>query len=200
MPAAPPFDPQDIADAKYTERPVKPGVTTRRTICQSCDIACSVVSEVKKGRVVKVRSSDNPIFRDNICMKAIVAPKGFAHPNRILHPLKRVGERGSGEWEQVSWEEAIADIGTRLKSIILEHGPEAWAVSTSQWNTATDHGLGRRIMNHIGSPNWISGVALNLRCRTFNYNITTAYDYISRNHSVPGCIKFTASAQHPPNR
>jgi anaerobic selenocysteine-containing dehydrogenase len=100
MPAAAPFNPQDIVDANYTERPLKPGVTTKRTICQSCDIACSVVPEVKKGRVVKVRSSDNPIFRDNICMKAIVAPKGLAHPNRLLHPLKRVGERGSGEWEQ----------------------------------------------------------------------------------------------------
>lgn len=160
MPAAAPFDPQAIVDAKYTERPVKPGVTTKRTICQTCDIACSVVCEVKKGRVVKVRSSDNPIFRDNICMKGIVAPKGFANPNRILHPLKRVGERGSGQWQQVSWEDAIADIGTRLKAVIAKHGPEAWAVSTSQWNTATDHGLGRRIMNHIGSPNWISGVAL----------------------------------------
>ena len=123
MPAASPFNPEDIANAKYTERTVKPGVTTKRTICQSCDIACSVVCEVKKGRVVKVRSSDNPIFRDNICMKGIIAPKGFAHPNRILHPLKRVGERGSGEWEQVSWEDAMADIGTRLKAIISDHGP-----------------------------------------------------------------------------
>ncbi|MCY4386377.1 MAG: molybdopterin-dependent oxidoreductase [Desulfurellaceae bacterium] len=93
-------------------------------------------------------------------MKGIVAPKGFANPNRILHPLKRVGERGSGEWEQVTWEDAFADIGSRLQAIIAEHGPEAWAVSTSQWNTGTDHGLGRRIMNHIGSPNWTSGVAL----------------------------------------
>ena len=93
-------------------------------------------------------------------MKGIVAPKGFANPNRILHPLKRVGERGSGEWEQVTWEDAFADIGSRLKAIIAEHGPEAWAVSTSQWNTGTDHGLGRRIMNHTGSPNWTSGVAL----------------------------------------
>ncbi|MGI9355671.1 MAG: molybdopterin-containing oxidoreductase family protein [Rhizobiaceae bacterium] len=93
-------------------------------------------------------------------MKGIIAPKGFANPNRILHPLKRVGERGSGQWEQVSWQEAFTDIGQRLKAIIAEHGPEAWAVSTSQWNTATDHGLGRRIMNHVGSPNWTSGVAL----------------------------------------
>ena len=43
MPAAAPFDPQAIVDAEYTERPVKPGVTTKRTICQSCDIACSEV-------------------------------------------------------------------------------------------------------------------------------------------------------------
>lgn len=160
MPAPVPFDPADIQSARFTERPARPGVTTRRVICQSCDIACSVVAEVRKGRVVKVRSSDNPIFRDNICIKAIVAPKGFAHPGRVLHPLRRVGERGSGRWERVSWDEAMADIGQRLKKIIADHGPEAWAVSTSQWNTATDQGLGRRLMNHVGSPNWISGVAL----------------------------------------
>lgn len=160
MPAPVPFNPQDVVDAKYKKRKTRPGVVTKRTICQSCDIACSVVTEVKKGRVVKVRSSDNPIFKDNICMKGIIAPKGFANPNRITHPLKRVGERGSGKWERVSWEDAFADIGVRLKAIIDEHGPEAWAVSTSQWNTATDHGLGRRIMNYIGSPNWTSGVAL----------------------------------------
>ncbi len=160
MPAPVPFDPQEIADAQYTERPVKPGVTTKRAICQVCDIACSVVTEVQKGRVVKVRSSDNPIFRDNICMKGIVSPKGLAHPDRIVHPLKRVGSRGSGQWERVTWDDAMTDIGARLKEIIEVHGPEAWAVSTSQWNTGTDHGLGRRLMNHIGSPNWISGVAL----------------------------------------
>lgn len=160
MPGVAPFDPEEVESAVNHTRPEKPGVTLRKTICASCDIACSVVSEVKQGRVVKVRSSDNPIFKDNICMKGIVAPKGFAHPDRITHPLKRVGERGSGKWERVSWEEAMSDIGQRLKTIIKEHGPEAWAVSTSQWNTGTDHGLGRRLMNHVGSPNWISGVAL----------------------------------------
>lgn len=160
MPAPHVFDPQDVVDAKYTKRPVREGVTTKRTLCATCDIACSVVTEIENGRVIRVRSSDNPIFRDNICVKGIYAPKNFANPNRLMHPLKRVGERGSGEWEQVTWEEAFADIGARLKAIIAEHGPEAWATSTSQWNTGTDHGLGRRIMNHIGSPNWTSGVAL----------------------------------------
>jgi len=160
MPAIPPIDPRAASMAIPIDRNVREGVTTKRAICQACDIACSVVTESKKGRVVRVRSSDNPIFRDHICMKGIVAPKGLANPNRLIKPLKRVGERGSGEWEEVSWEEAMSDIGARLKTIIAEHGPEAWAVSTSQWNTGTDHGLGRRLMNHVGSPNWISGVAL----------------------------------------
>ena len=154
------YDAQQIVDAKYKARNPRPGVTTKRAMCSTCDMYCSVVTESKNGRVVRVRSSDNPIFRDNICMKAIVAPKGYANPNRIMHPLKRVGERGSGEWEQVTWEEAYADIGARLKKIIAEHGPEAWAVSASAWNNGTGHGLDRRVMNHIGSPNWTSGIAL----------------------------------------
>ena len=159
MPSIYSVDPAEMS-ATASPRREKPGVETKRTLCATCDVSCNVVTEVKKGRVVRVRSSDNPIFRDNICMKGIVAPKAFAHPNRLMHPLKRVGERGSGEWEQVSWDEAMSDIAARLQTIIDRDGPEAWAVSTSQWNTATDHGLGRRLMNHVGSPNWISGVAL----------------------------------------
>ena len=154
------YDAQEIVDAKYKKRQPRPGVTTKRAMCSTCDMYCSVVTESKNGRVVRVRSSDNPVFRDNICMKAIVAPKGYANPNRIMHPLKRVGERGSGEWERVTWDEAFADIGARLKKIIAEHGPEAWGVSASMWNNGTDHQLDRRVMNHIGSPNWTSGVAL----------------------------------------
>lgn len=160
MPAIPDltdFDP----DLKTVDRPLREsGVSTRRMLCATCDIACSVVGEVKDERVVRIRSSDNPAFRDNICMKGVIAPRGFAHATRLMYPLKRVGARGAGQWERVTWADAMADIGARLGEIFAKHGPEAWAVSTSQWNTCTDHGLGRRLMNHVGSPNWISGVAL----------------------------------------
>lgn len=210
MPAPVPFDPQTVAVAKAKPRPLKEGVVTKKTICQTCDVACSVVTEVKGNRAVKVRSSDNPVFRDNICMKGIVAPKAFAHPDRILYPQKRVGERGSGQWERVSWEEAMSDIGQRLNKIIEEHGPEAWAVSTSQWNTATDHGLGRRIMNHVGSPNWISGVALcagnTAAVNRFTYGWFPMADFMNtkcimllghnpRRHSWTPIFNFIRSAQ-----
>lgn len=133
---------------------------TKNVICSSCDIQCTVHAKVLEGEVVKVHSSDNPIFRDNICMKGIYAPKGFAHPDRIRYPMKRVGERGSGKFERVTWDEALSDIASRLQTIVGQHGPEALAVSTSDWNTSNDNGSTRRFMNLLGSPNYISGVAM----------------------------------------
>ena len=87
-------------------------------------------------------------------------PSPSHHPDRVLHPLKRVGERGSGNWQRVTWDEALDDIAQRLKQIVARYGPEALAVSTSQWNTSVEYGAGRHFMNLLGTPNWISGVAL----------------------------------------
>lgn len=137
-----------------------PSAEQKTVICASCDIACSLIAHVKDGRVTRVRASSKPGQRRNICIKGVYAPKSFAHPDRVLFPLKRVGERGSGKWEQVSWDEAMDDIAARLAQIIERHGPEALAVATSQWNTSVENGAGRRLMNLLGSPNWISGVAL----------------------------------------
>jgi anaerobic selenocysteine-containing dehydrogenase len=160
LPGMPTVGPSSVGSVSIPRKTTRDGVETRKALCASCDIACSVVTEIQKGRVTRVRSSDNPLFRDNICVKGIVAPKNYANPARVLFPQKRVGPRGSGQWERVSWDDAMTDIAQRLRAIMNEHGPEAWAVSTSQWNTCTDHGLGRRLMNHLGAPNWISGVAL----------------------------------------
>ncbi|MDO9403015.1 MAG: molybdopterin-dependent oxidoreductase [Polaromonas sp.] len=109
---------------------------------------------------MKVRALDPRPLRANICMKGVHSPAGFSHPDRVLKPLKRNGPRGSGQWLEVSWDEAMSDIAARLAAIVKQHGPEALAVSTSQWNTQTDNGACRRFMNLLGSPNWISGVAL----------------------------------------
>ena len=92
-------------------------------------------------------------------MKGAFAPKSFSHPERLMHPLKRVGERGGGEWQQVTWGQAMDDIATRLQKIVALYGPEALAVSGSNANISLDNGLTRRFMNLLGTPNFISGVA-----------------------------------------
>ena len=74
--------------------------------------------------------------------------------------MKRVGAREKVNWEEISYEQAMDEIAVKLKKITDTHGPEAFAVSTSGWNTQTTHSMDRRFMNLLSSPNWISGVAL----------------------------------------
>lgn len=130
------------------------------SVCSICDIGCQLRAETEDGRLARILPNDNPFLAANICFKGTAAPQIHNHPDRLRTPLKRVGERGDDRWEEISHDRAIAEIAERLGDTIDRHGPESWAVSTSGWNTQTAHGLDRRLMNLVGSPNWISGVAM----------------------------------------
>ncbi|WP_204117345.1 molybdopterin-dependent oxidoreductase [Paraburkholderia sp. C35] len=135
----------------------------KRTLCSGCDIYCQVRAVVPaSGNVadVRVKATDPRPLYANLCMKGVHAPQGFSHPDRLLTPLKRKGARGGGKWQPIDWETALDEIALKLEQIVARYGPEALAVSTSQWNTQTDGGAARRFMNFLGSPNWISGVAI----------------------------------------
>jgi anaerobic selenocysteine-containing dehydrogenase len=131
----------------------------KSVVCATCDGFCPVSAKVENGRVVKVTSRDHPLLKDVICMKGAFAPKILAHPDRLMHPLKRIGTRGEGKWARVTWDEAMDDIARRLQVVIDKYGPEAFAVAQSNATAISDGGMARRFMNHIGSPNWTSGVA-----------------------------------------
>lgn len=133
--------------------------TSKNLVCTSCDGFCPIAVKISDGRVVKVTTRDHPLFKDVICMKGAYAPKSFAHPDRLMHPLRRKGARGGGSWEQVSWSSAMDGIAESLTKVIQRHGPQALAVAASAANFGNDNGLTRRFMNLIGSPNFISGVA-----------------------------------------
>ena len=59
--------------------------------------------KIRDGQATKVTSRDHPLFKDVICMKGAYAPKSFAHPDRLMFPLRRKGARGEGGWERMSW-------------------------------------------------------------------------------------------------
>ena len=130
------------------------------SVCTICDIGCQLRTESIDGRVNRVVAHDNPMLARNICYKGTAAPHIHNHAERLRVPLKRVGERGEDNWEEISYEQAMDEIAVKLKGITDSFGPEAFAVSTSGWNTQTTHSMDRRFMNLLGSPNWISGVAL----------------------------------------
>ena len=134
--------------------------TTKYSVCTICDIGCQLRTVAEDGRVTRVLAHDNPILANNICFKGVAAPSIHNHPERLRQPLRRVGERGADQWEEISYEQAMDEIAERLKQVVDQYGPEAFAVSTSGWNTQTTHAMDRRFMNLLGSPNWTSGVSL----------------------------------------
>src|SRR5215475_1901962 len=115
--------------------------STKSVVCATCDGFCPVSAKVENGRVVKVTSRDHPLLKDVICMKGAFAPKILAHPDRLMHPLKRIGARGEGKWARVTWDEAMDDIAQRLQVVIDKYGPEAFAVAQSNATAISDGGM-----------------------------------------------------------
>lgn len=91
-----------------------------------CPDTCGVVTEVENGRAVNFYANpDHPITQGWLCAKVRPYLDWVYHPERLQYPLRRVGAKGSGQWERISWEEAIAEIVMRWKDIIDEYGAEA---------------------------------------------------------------------------
>ncbi len=101
-------------------------VTTVRAACpHDCPDTCALRVTVDQGRVVKVQGDpDHPPTHGALCTKVSRYAERTHHPERVLRPLKRVGPKGSGRFEPVSWEAAIAEIAARLKGIAARD-PEA---------------------------------------------------------------------------
>jgi len=91
-----------------------------------CPDTCGLVTEVQDGQAVSIRGDpDNPITRGWLCAKVRPYLNHVYHPDRLMYPLRRVGPKGGGQWQRISWDKAIAEIAARWKTILAESGPEA---------------------------------------------------------------------------
>ncbi len=115
---------------------------------------CGCQFYVKDGKVVRVEGDPNhPWNQGRLCAKGLALTQYIYHKDRVLHPLKRVGERGEGKWEQITWEEAFDTIETKLKDIRAKHGAES--VIFCQGTGRDIGGPITFLMYAYGSPNWV---------------------------------------------
>ena len=90
-----------------------------------CPDTCSMLTTVANGIAIKVQGNPaHPHTDGALCTKVSRYTERTYHPERILHPLKRVGPKGAGQFEKVSWESALSDIAGRLQAI-ASRGPDA---------------------------------------------------------------------------
>jgi len=90
-----------------------------RAACpHDCPDTCAMRVSVEGGRAVKVSGDpDHPPTHGALCTKVSRYVERTYHPERVLHPLKRIGPKGSGAFARVGWDEALADIAARLKAV-----------------------------------------------------------------------------------
>ncbi|MEM7031560.1 MAG: molybdopterin oxidoreductase family protein [Chloroflexota bacterium] len=98
-----------------------------RGVCpHDCPDTCGIVTEVENGKAVKFYADrHHPVTQGWLCVKVSPYLDHVYHPDRLQHPLKRVGPKGSGQWAQISWEEALQEISAQWQQIIAEYGAEA---------------------------------------------------------------------------
>ncbi|HLA28216.1 MAG TPA: molybdopterin-dependent oxidoreductase [Syntrophales bacterium] len=124
-----------------------------KTTCRSCWGGCMALAHVKDGRVVKVEPNpEDKLTLGTMCATGQSATQILYHPERLKYPMKRVGARGEGKWQRISWDEAYATIAAKLNEIKDKYGPE-YVVSGRGTGRGEECGYSFRIFDEFGSPN-----------------------------------------------
>jgi anaerobic selenocysteine-containing dehydrogenase len=131
------------------------GIKVVRSIARAgpgCHEGCGVLLYVKDGKLVKVEGDPEfPSNQGRLCPRCLALTQVVYHPDRLKYPLKRVGKRGEGKWERITWEEAYESIAEKFNQIKREHGPESVIFSRG---TARDFSpYFERLAYTFGSPN-----------------------------------------------
>jgi len=116
---------------------------------------CGVLLYLKDGKLIKIEGDrEHPDNQGRLCVKALAAKHLVYHPERLQYPMKRVGKRGEGRFERISWNEAFDIIVQKLSEIKEKYGPEAVA-----FHSGTGRGLTAwvsKLCYSFGSPNWVT--------------------------------------------
>ncbi len=126
--------------------------TVVKSHCRLCHGGCGVLIYLKEGKIEKIAGDpDCPINHGTLCSKGLAAAQLAYHPDRLTYPVKRVGPKMSGKWEQITWDEALDTIAERILTYKKEYGAESIVMG---YGTGRDNeSVIYRFANLLGTPN-----------------------------------------------
>lgn len=133
------------------------GIEIKKTICDICNPLshCGIDAYVKDGVVIKVEGTEENVHSGGtLCAKGAANRQYIYHEDRLLEPMVRTGERGSGQFKPISWDAALDMIGERFNGIKRESGPESvgFFVGYPKWMRP----YVKRLTHSFGSPNYMT--------------------------------------------
>jgi anaerobic selenocysteine-containing dehydrogenase len=155
-----------------------------------CHGGCGVKVYIKDGKLIKVEGDeDHPYYQGRLCPRCLALTQFVYHPDRLKYPLKRVGERGEGKWQRISWDEALNTCEEKLNAIKAKYGAESIIFGQG---TGRDAGGPIIFLAYAyGSPNWTLFGLSGISCFT---------PRLAAMHTVMGDATFPDAAQFFPDR
>jgi len=128
----------------------------RTAHANNCDGSCGLSVTVTNGNITSITagSFDNPDFPPRICLRGLSQLQYVYHPDRLKYPMKSVGPRGSGQWQQISWDEATTTIANKFTEVAQKYGPTAVYIAPYTGSLPVLNGLigaGYRFASVIGA-------------------------------------------------
>ena len=124
-----------VRKAEAGPPPASGNITTRKNVCTHCSVGCTVIGQVEKGVWIGQEPGwDSPINRGSHCCKGAAVRDDVQTDRRLRYPMKLT----NGQWNRVSWDQAIGEIGDRLLEIRQKSGPDSvyWLGSAKFTNEA----------------------------------------------------------------
>ncbi len=127
--------------------------------CMHCYARCGIIGYVGYGRLVKIGGNpSHPNSRGRLCAKGQAGINLLYDPDRLLFPFKRVGKRGEGRWQRISWEDAYQEIASRLRKVQDQGYPERFVFFSER--DVTTSSFSKRFCDAFRTPNHLSHAAL----------------------------------------
>ena len=127
---------------------------TKYSICGMCSVRCPIAVQVENNQPVWIEGNSNDGgMGTSLCAKGSAGFSQRLDKQRPMNPMLRVGDRGAGEWREVSWDEAFDFITKKLNTIIAEHGGRAIMLSD---RGGPFNDLRKAFVKALGSPNYIN--------------------------------------------
>lgn len=155
--------------------------------CRMCHGGCGVLVYTKNGKALKIAGDpDCPINHGTLCPKGYASLQLAYHPDRLHHPVRRVGSKGSGRWERISWDQALDTIANKIKTYKTGFGAESVVMGygTGRENESVIY----RFANLLGTPNVLTAGHFCYGPRLATSIITCGSNPIVDYENHPKCI------------
>jgi len=148
------------------------------TVCAQCPAGCGIMVRVVDGRAVKIDGLPaHPSNRGKTCPKGQNGLQVLYDPDRIQGPMKRAGERGAGDWQAISWEQAIAEVVEHLSTLRSSGQAHTVAFMTGRVQGQME-GLLRRFCQAYGTPNYLDHDSISMSVTELAHGYITGHQQL----------------------